>query len=236
MKKLWYIVYCCAIPAIIFANFYTETIFIQKIGGIESITNLILVLYYITNRKSKFVTNDWLLIEALLFTCVGGILLQLYENEELLYFINTMGFYLSQFTYINIFRNEGSSLPPYFSAFREWKLMAVSILFILGLLFVFTPYIPDKLLVISFIYSTQMLILCWMAYYRPIEKKAYQVGILGAVLLIFSNVWLTISLLVAQFPYMVLIYFIFYSSSQYFILESILKNINNSTLTSDNPS
>lgn len=236
MKKLWYIVYFCAIPAIFFANFYTETIFIQKIGGIESITNLILVLYYITNRKSKFITNDWLLIEALLFTCVGGILLQLYENEELLYFINTMGFYLSQFTYINIFRNEGSSLPPYFSAFREWKLMAVSLLFILGLLFVFTPYIPDKLLVISFIYSTQMLILCWMAYYRPIEKKAYQVGILGAVLLIFSNVWLTISLLVVQFPYMVLIYFIFYSSSQYFILESILKNMNNSTLTSDNPS
>ncbi len=236
MKKLWGILYFTFIPVIIFANFYKETIFIQKIGGLEAITNLLLLFYYISNRKTKFINNDWLLIEALLFTSVGGILLQLYDNEELLFFINTVGFYLTQFTYINIFRNEGSCLPPYFSAFREWKMLIISILFVLGLLFIFTPYIPDKLLVISFIYSTQMLILCWMAYYRPIEKRAYQVGLLGVSLLVLSNVWLTISLLVAQFPYMGFCYFLLYASSQFFIIESVLKNINGSTLTSNSPS
>lgn len=236
MKKRWYILYFGFIPSLVFANFYKETILIQKIGGLEAITNLILVSYYITNRKSKFIGNDWLLIEALLFTLVGGILLQIYEDEELLFFINTVGFFLSQFTYINIFRKEGSSLPPYFSALREWKLMVVSMLFVFGLLFIFIPYIPDKLLVISFVYSTQMLILFWMTYYRTIEKKAYQVGLLGVVLLVFSNISLTISLLVTQFPYMVITYFLLYAGSQYFIVESILKNINGSTLTTGSPS
>ena len=150
-------------------------------------------------------------------------------------FINTVGFYLTQFMYINIFRNEGSILPPYFSAFKEWKMLAVSIILAIGLLLLLIPYVPDNFLVISFVYSTQMLVLCWMAYYRPIGKKANKKGILGVSLLIISNLWLTINLLVFHFPYMIFSYFVLYACSYFFIVESILKNANSFSSPSNNP-
>lgn len=91
MKKLWSIIYFSLILATALVDIYTETFFIQKIGVLEAISNLVLIFYYISNRQSRFIHNDWLLIEALLFTCVGGIIVQLYDNEELLMFINTVG-------------------------------------------------------------------------------------------------------------------------------------------------
>jgi hypothetical protein len=235
MKKLWGIAYFSFIPATILADFYQESIFIKKIGLLEVISNLILIFYYISNRKSKFINRDWLLIEALLFTTAGGIVLQLYENSQLLMFINTVGFYLTQFTYISIFRKEGSILPPYSSALREWQMLIISIVFAIGLLILMIPYVPDKLLVISFVYSTQMLTLVWMTYFRPISGKPYRFGMLGVTLLVISNVWLTINLLAYTFPYMIFCYFTIYAASQYFIVESILKNANLSS-PSDSPS
>ncbi len=235
MKKLWVIAYFSFIPATILADFYHEAVLIKKIGGLEVISNLILIFYYLSNRNTKSFLNDWLLVEALLFTCVGGILLQLYENHELLMFINTVGFYLTQFMYINIFRKEGSSLPPYFSAFKEWKMILITISFAIGLIIIIVPSVPDKLLIISFVYSTQMLILFWMAYYRPISKNSYHKGLWGVVLLIISNLWLSINLLTHQFQYMVFIYFILYACSQLLIVESILENTNLNS-PSDNPS
>jgi YhhN family len=235
MKKLWSIAYFSFIPATIFTDFYHEAIFIKKIGLLEAISNLILIFYYVSHRKSKLINNDWLLIEALLFTAVGGIVVQLYENQELLMFINTVGFYLTQFTYISIFRKEGSILPPYSSAIREWQMLIISIVFAFGLLILLIPYVPDKLLVISFVYSTQMLILVWMAYFRPTSGKSYKFGMAGVTLLVISNVWLTINLLAYKFPYMIFFYFSIYAVSQYFIVESILKNANLSS-PSDNPS
>jgi YhhN family len=194
-----------------------------------------LIFYYVSNRKSKLINSDWLLIEALLFTIVGGIILQLYENHELLMFINTVGYYLTQFTYISIFRKEGSILPPYSLAIKEWQMIVISVVFAFGLLILLIPYVPDKLLIISFVYSTQMLILVWMAYFRPINGKSYKFGMAGVTLLVISNVWLTVNLLAYTFPYMIFCYVTIYAASQYFIVESILKNANLSS-PSDNPS
>jgi hypothetical protein len=234
MKKRWTIVYFCFIPTTIFVDFCIKTNFIHKIGMLEAIFNLILIFYCISRRKSKFINNDWLLVEALLFTCVAGIISQLYDSIELLIFINIVGFYLTQFTYISIFRNEGSILPPYYLALKEWKILVFSLSFIIGFIFFLIPHIPNKLLVIGFVYATQMLILVWMGYYRPIRKKTYNEGLLGITLLIISNLFLTISLLTYPFPHVTLIYFILYANSQLFITKSILKNANLS-LPSDNP-
>lgn len=235
MKKLWVVIYFSFIPATFFADYYQQGIFIQKIGGLEAVSNLILIFYCIANRSSKFVHNDWLLIEALLFSSVAGIIAQLYDNQELLMFINTVGFYLTQFTYISIFRKEGSILPPYSAILKEWLMIVISITFVIGLLILLIPYVPDKLLVISFVYSTQMLILVWMSYYRPITKNLFKKGMLGIVLLVISNVWLTLNLLAVHFPHMIFIYFTLYASSQFFIVESILGN-NNLSSPLDNPS
>lgn len=234
MKKLWGIVYFSFIPATIFADFYQEAILIKKIGLLETISNLILIFYYVSKRKSKLTNNDWLLIEALLFTIAGGIILQLYENQTLLMFINTVGFYLTQFTYISIFRKEGSILPPYSSALKEWQILIISVVFAIGLLILLIPYVPDELLVISFVYSTQMLILVWMAYFRPITGKSYRFGMIGVTLLVISNLWLTVNLLTYTFPYMIFCYFSIYATSQLFIVESILKSVNLNS-PSDNP-
>jgi YhhN family len=226
MRKLWLLIYYSIIPAIFYFDFYNEPNFLKKIGGLEVVSNVILIFYYITSKKSKFISNDWLLIEALLFTCASGLLLLLFRDTELLMFTNTVGFYLTQFMYISIFRKEGSILPAFSSAYKAWKMIILTIVFLVGLLFVLVQYIPNSLLVISFVYSTQMIVLCWMAYFRPIEQRAFIMGFVGVFLLVISNFWLTLNLLYQQFPYQTGIYFMIYFSSQLLIVESVLVNRN----------
>ncbi len=195
----------------------------KKIGGLEANANLILILilYYLSNRKSRLVAIDWLLIVALLFTSVSGIFLLIFEGEELRMFINTVGFYLTHLMYINIFRKEGTNLPPFFSNLKDWKILLLTIIFLVGFLYIIIPNVPTNLLVLSFIYSTQMAILGWMAYFRTINKKAYIEGIIGIILLVLSNLWLSINLLKHHYPYTVFIYFIMYATSQLLIARSI---------------
>jgi hypothetical protein len=220
------VIYYSFISAVIFSDFFNEPIFLQKIGGLEAISNITLIFYYRYSRNSKFVKTDWLLIEALLFTTAAGFLLLLYKNEESLMFINTVGFYLTQFKYISIFRKEGSTLPSFSSAIKEWKMVVITFLFLTGLLIILVPYVPNSLLILSFVYSTQMLILCWMAYFRPVATRAYIEGLLGVLLLVLSNLFLTINLLHYRFHYMIAIYFIIYAISQQLIVTSVFR-INN---------
>ena len=213
MKKLWLLIYFGLIPAIFWWDLYDELVLLKKIGFLEIISNLILILYYIRYKKTKFVLIDWYSIEALLFTVVGGILILIFKNHHLLMFLNTVGFYLTQFMYISIFRDEGSILPPFASVIKEWKMIVLTILFFIGLVFLLITYTPNSLLLISFVYSTQMMVLCWMAYFRPVPEKAFTMGFVGVFLLVMSNLWLAINLLYKELPYQIGVYFIIYAFS-----------------------
>lgn len=226
MRKFLIFIYYSIIPAVIIFDFFNEPIFLQKIGGLEAVSNIILIFYYINSRSSDFVKTDWLLIEALLFTSAAGFLLLLYKSEETLMFINTVGFYLTQFMYITIFRKEGSTLPVFSTVFKEWKMILLTFFFLIGFLIILIPSVPGSLIVLSFVYSTQMLILCWMAYFRPISKRAYFEGLLGVLILILSNLFLTINLLHLRYQYMIAIYFTLYAVSQQLIVTSIFRNNN----------
>jgi hypothetical protein len=229
MRKFLIVFYYSFIPATIFSDFFYEPILLQKVGGVEAVSNIILVFYFIKSRKTKFINTDWLLIEALLFTVAAGILLLLYSNVVTLMFINTVGFYLTHFMYIIIFRKEGSVLPAISTAIKEWKMILVTLLFMIGILIVLVPYVPSSLLILSFVYSVQMLILCWMAYFRITEKRPYIEGFLGVVLIIFSNLWLTIDLLCFKLPYTIAIYVLIYTVSQHLMVSSVLRTNNAKT-------
>ncbi|WP_188769153.1 lysoplasmalogenase family protein [Emticicia aquatilis] len=222
MKKLWLLLYYGLVPLLFWAFLYDESVFLKKAGFLEVVSNLILITYYIRYKNSKFVLIDWYSIEALLFTCAGGILILIFRDLHLLMFLNTVGFYLTQFMYISIFRDEGSILPPFSSVIKEWKMIFLTILFFIGLVFLLITYTPNSLLLISFVYSTQMMVLCWMAYFRPIPRKAYSMGFIGIFLLVMSNLWLAINLLYKELPYKTGVYFIIYATSQLLIIESIL--------------
>jgi YhhN family len=228
MKKLWFWLYFGFSLVLFPADFFQEFDMMKKIGGLEAISNLILILYYIKYKKSKFVLIDFYLIEALLFAIAGGILLLFFVDKQLLMLINTVGFYLTQFMFINIFRTEGSILPELSSVIKEWKIILLTILFFVGLAFFLITYTPNSLLLISFIYSTQMMVLCWMAYFRPVPPKAFYMGFVGVFLLVMSNLWLAINLFYRQFDFSVGIYFMIYATSQLLLIESIMYNQNQS--------
>ena len=166
-------------------------------------SNLILGFYYSRHLQPKFVLIDWYLIEALIFTCVSAILLLIFDNNQLLMFTNTAGFYFTQFMYINVFISEGSFLPALSSILKEWKIIFFTIFFFVGLVFFLIIFTPNSLLLISFVYSTQMMILFWMAYFRPISMFAFNMSVVGACLLVMSNLWLAINLLYRILPYSV---------------------------------
>ncbi|MDZ7934874.1 MAG: lysoplasmalogenase family protein [Emticicia sp.] len=198
----------------------------KKVGGLEAISNLILILYYIQYKKSKFILIDLYLIEALLFTITGGMLLLFFVDKQLLMFINTVGFYFTQFMFISIFRVEGSFLPALSSVIRDWKIISLTILFFIGLTFLLITFITNSLLLISFVYSIQMMVLCWMAYFRPIPQKAFFMGFAGVFLLVISNLWFALNLFYRQFSYPVAIYIVIYATAQFLLIESILYNRN----------
>lgn len=226
MKTLWLLLYFGFIPLLLIADFFQEFDMLKKVGGLEAISNLILILYYIHYKKSKFILIDLYLIEALLFTITGGVLLVFFVDKQLLMFINTVGFYLTQFMFINIFRVEGSFLPALSSVIKEWKIILLTILFFIGLTFLLIAFIPNSLLLISFVYSTQMMVLCWMAYFRPIPQKAFFMGFAGVFLLVISNLWFALNLFYRQFSYPVAIYIVIYAIAQFLLIESILYNRN----------
>lgn len=226
MKKLWLLLYFSFVPSVFLSDFFQEPDILRKIGGLEAASNIILIFYYIQFKNSRFLLNDLYLIEALLFTTTGGILLLFFNDNQLSMFINTVGFYLTHFMYINIFRDEGSVLPALSSVIKEWKIIVLTILFFIGLVFLLITYTPNSLLLISFVYSTQMMVLCWMAYFRPISQKAFYIGFMGVSLLVMSNMWLAINLLYRQLYYPVGIYFLIYATSQFLLVESILYNRN----------
>ena len=226
MKKLLLLLYFTFVPAVFLLDFFQEPNILKKIGGLEAASNIILIFYYIRYKNSRFILKDLYLIEALLFTTAGGILLLFFKDQQLLMFINTVGFYLTQFMYINVFRDEGSVLPDLSSIIKEWKIIFITVLFFIGLVFFLITYTPNSLLLISFVYSTQMMVLCWMVYFRPIPKKAFYMGFIGVFLLVMSNLWLAVNLLCRQFPYPVGVYFVFYATSQFLLVESILHNRN----------
>lgn len=226
MKKLWLLLYFTFVTAVFLLDFFQEPNILKKIGGVEAASNIILIFYYIQYKNSRFILKDLYVIEALLFTATGGILLLFFKDYQLLMFINTVGFYLTQFMYINVFRDEGSVLPALSSIIKEWKIIVLTILFFIGLVFLLITYTPNSLLLISFVYSTQMMVLCWMAYFRPIPQKAFYMGFAGVFLLVMSNLWLAVNLLYRQLSYPVGIYFVFYATSQFLLVESILHNRN----------
>ncbi|MFN3487840.1 MAG: lysoplasmalogenase family protein [Emticicia sp.] len=226
MKKLWLLLYFGCIPLLFFVDAFQELDILRKVGGFEATSNLILILYYIKYKKLKFVLIDFYVIEALLFTITGGILLLFFIDKQLLMFINTVGFYLTQFMFINIFRAEGSFLPALSLVIREWKMIALTIIFFIGLAFLLITFIPNSLLLISFVYSTQMIILCWMAYFRPIPHKAFYMGFVGVFLLVISNLLFALNLFYQQLQYFVVVYFVIYATSQFLLVESIMSNQN----------
>lgn len=226
MKKSFLLLYYGFIPALFIFDFFQERDILKKIGGLEAFSNSILVFYTIQYKKAKFDLIDLYLIEALLFTVTGGLLLLFFKDFQLLMFINTVGFYLTQFMYINIFRTEGSFLPDFSSVLKDWKIIILTILFFVGLAFFLITYTPNSLLLLSFVYSTQMMVLCWMAYFRPIPSKAFYMGFAGVFLLVMSNLWLAVNLLYRHFTYPVGIYFVLYATSQFLLVESILYNQN----------
>lgn len=226
MKKLWLLLYFSFAPFVFLSDFFQEPDILRKIGGLEAVSNTILIFYYIQYKNSRFILKDLYLIEALLFTATGGILLLFFKDNQLSMFINTVGFYLTHFMYINVFRDEGSVLPALSSVIKEWKIIILTILFFMGLVFLLISYTPNSLLLISFVYSTQMMVLCWMAYFRPIPQKAFYMGFVGVFLLVMSNVWLALNLLYTQLYYPVGIYFVIYAISQFLLVESILYNRN----------
>lgn len=222
MKKLWLLVYFSVVPVAIWGDCYDEIIFLKKIGGLEVLVNLLLLFYYLDYKKLKFIQIDWYLIEALLFTIAAGLLILEFKDIEILMLINTIGFYLTQFMFISVFRSEGSILPAVSVVFKEWKMIMMSILFIVGFVFVLIKFIPNSLLVISFVYSTQMMILFWMAYFRPVSFRVFVMGFLGIFFLIVANLWLTINLLFHQFFCALGVWAILYGCSQFLIVESVL--------------
>jgi len=102
MKKLWLLLYYSFTLILFFADFFQELDIMKNVGVFEAILNLILIFFYVSYKKSKFMLIDLYLIEALLFTIAGGILLLFFVDKQLLMFINTVGFYLTQFMFINI--------------------------------------------------------------------------------------------------------------------------------------
>lgn len=227
MKKLWLLLYFGFIPVFLFSDSFREFDMLKQVGSLEAISNLILVSYYLNFKKSKLLLIDFYVIEAILFTITGGILLLFFVDKQLLMFINTVGFYLTQFMIIAIFRIEGSTLPALSLVIKEWKIIVLTILFFVGLVSLLISLIPNSLLLISFVYSTQMMVLCWMAYFRPIPKKAFYMGFAGVFLLVISNLWFALNLFYRQFSYPVGIYFVLYATSQFLLIESILYNRNN---------
>jgi hypothetical protein len=141
-------------------------------------------------------------------------------------FINTVGFYLTQFMFINVFRAEGSYLPALSAIFKDWKIIFLTVLYFVGLAFLLITYTPNSLLLISFVYSTQMTVLFWMVYFRPLPRKAFIISFAGVFLLVMANLWLALNLLYKQLDYAVGIYFTIYTTSQFLLVESVLYNRN----------
>lgn len=226
MKKIYFLLYFGFIPVFLFSDSFREFGMLKQVGCLEAISNLILISYYLNFKNSKLLLIDFYVIEALLFTITGGVLLIFFVDKQLLMFINTVGFYLTQFMFIAVFRNEGSILPALSSLIKEWKIIILTILFFVGLAFLLIALIPNSLLLISFVYSTQMMVLCWMAYFRPIPQKAFYMGFAGVFLLVISNLWFALNLFYREFSYPVGIYFVLYATSQLLLIESILSNRN----------
>lgn len=227
MKKIWVFLLFSPVFFLFFSDFFQDCYILKKIGGLEIFINGVLVLYYIQSKQSKkvkFKQIDLYLIEALIFTIVGASLLFLFNDYQLLMFIHTVGFFLTHFMYINVFRDEGSVLPALSTVIKEWKIIILTVLFFVGLVFLLNTYTPNSLLLISFVYSTQMMVLCWMAYFRPVLRKAFYMGFLGIFLMVMSNLWLALNLLYQPLDYATGIYFLLYASSQFLILESISYN------------
>ena len=171
MKKKWVVIYYCFVFVTIFADFCEGVSFMEKIATIQVIANLILIFYYVNNRQSEFWSNDWKLIEALLFTIAAGTIILLFKNEELKMFINTVGFYFTHSLYISIFRNEGSTLPHHNDFLKNWRLLLFTFAGLVVILVLVMPYLPNVLLIVSFVYSTQMMILCWMVFFDQYQKR-----------------------------------------------------------------
>lgn len=226
MKKIWISLYFGFILVLSLSDSFQEFDMLKQVGSLEAISNIILISYYLNYKKSKLLLIDFYVIEALLFTITGGILLLFFIDKQLLMFINTVGFYLTQLMFISVFRTEGSFLPELTSVVKEWKIIALTILFFIGLASLLIALIPNSLLLISFVYSTQMMVLCWMAYFRPIPKKAFYWGFIGVVLLVIANLWFALNLFYRQLSYSVGIYFVIYATSQLLIVESILYSRN----------
>ncbi len=213
------------VPMLYYGFFLQDFYILKQIGGLEVFSNLTLILYYIQSKKRKdFASIDAYLIEALLYTIVGAVLIFLFNDNLLLMFIHTVGFYLTHFMYINVFRSEGSVLPALSTLMQEWKIISLTVLFFVGLVFLLITYTPNSLLLISFVYSTQMMLLCWMAYFRPIPQIAFSFGFLGVFFMVISNLWLAINLLYQSLCHSITIYYILYSSAQFLIVESVLYN------------
>ncbi len=226
MKKLYLLLYFGFPLVFLVSDSFRELDMLKQVGVLEAISNLILISYYIYFKKSKLLLIDFYVIEALLFTITGGVLLLFFVDKQLLMFINTVGFYLTQFMFIAIFRSEGSVLPALSLVIKEWKIIILTILFFVGLASLLISLTPNSLLLISFVYSTQMMILCWMAYFRPIPKKAFYMGFAGVFLLVISNLWFALNLFYRNFSYPVGIYYLLYATSHFLLIESILYNRN----------
>lgn len=165
----------------------------------------------------------WLVILAFFFSWVGDVLLMMSSKNELLFFAGVGGFFLSQITYIQVFRRFSIQNGKGFIARKPIRALPF-LVYLVVIYIILYPSLEGIMKPVVAVYAVALIGMSIAAFNRKglMETGSFQILFMGSVFFVISDSLLAINKFAAPIPYEGILVMGTYMIAQYLIMTGLL--------------
>jgi len=169
----------------------------------------------------------WLVILAFFFSWAGDLLLMFGWKNEMFFFAGVGGFFLSQITYIQVFRKYSVSEGKKIFARKPIWILPFAIYLVSIYLYVY-PHLEGIMKPVVALYACSLIGMCAAAFNRIglVNSSSFQILFIGAIFFVISDSLLAINKFANPIPISGFLVMSTYMLAQYLIMLGLIRSSN----------
>ena len=191
MKSLFLIIsyFIATVLFLILLNFFPEKFILGLI--VKSLIIPFLFVYYILNVKKDFKRSNYVMLVALLFSCIGDVAMFISKNNELFFLIGLVGFLITHILYILVFFD----VPKKYSIIKKKLFLLIPFLIFEIVLLIILYNSLGVMKIPAIIYSIVILLMAVIALnrYKNVGNISFYLVFIGALLFVLSDTIISIN-------------------------------------------
>ena len=220
--KSFYLIILYFITSILFLflhNFFPENFIFGLI--VKSLIIPFLFVYYILNVKKDFKRSNYVMLVALLFSCIGDVAMFISKNNELFFLIGLVGFLITHILYILVFFD----VPKKYSIIKKKLFLLIPFLIFEIVLLIILYNSLGEMKIPAIIYSVVILFMAAIALnrYKNVNNLSFKLIFIGALLFVLSDTIISINVFKSTILFAEELIMLSYVIAQFLIVRGHIK-------------